>query len=146
MNVANKNHKEFDSCHQVEEHFHIAFIAFMSSRRSRADTSNQAQVTQLRAELEALKETAQQFEAANVEVGASPDVSHMNAETASPPLEAAEATADVAGGAEKPNFRPIEFLNKGHYKALQAANAIDYSLVQRIENMRKISDSTVAAT
>ena len=128
----------------------------MSLRRPRQAPGADVHADQLRAELQALKETAIAFEVANSEAIAADaasasaasqaptqDVANVagNVATGAPIAETGAASvaapAGSAEGAEPRVFQPIAFLNKGHYDNLIKSNALDESLVKRIEGMRK---------
>lgn len=106
------------------------------SLRSQRKKPN-AEVERLRADLDEMKRAAAQADNA-VDVGAC--VADSTAEhefDKLSPVEQSAASLGVAPG----SFKPIEFLNNGHYKQLISANLLDDNLARRIEAYRVVSES-----
>lgn len=101
----------------------------MSARRSKDVAS--AEVSRLRAELEELKTNARKVDA--LEASAADATSHefdkLN------PVEQSAASL----GVNPASFKPIAFLNNGHYNQLIQANMLDDNLARRIEAYRHVA-------
>jgi len=94
-------------------------FSFMSSRRSNAVVSDQASA--IRSEIQEMKNAQN----AQVSVASSPsltfdDLSHTE-----------QACASLGVGPEQ--FRPLGWLNNGHFDALVKNNQMDDTLVRRLE-------------
>ena len=105
----------------------------MSLRRRQNEAS---QAEQIRAELGDLEKVARQIDRdANVEASGASKI-NMSAEFEK--LTATEQSAASLG--VNPNeWKPISFMNNGHYDQLRANNMLDGDLARRIEAYRVVS-------
>lgn len=108
----------------------------MSVRRTSA-SKNQPHVEQLQKELGELKNAA--LLAANVADTATP----ASAEAApnAPGFNTLSGTEQAAAslGVHPESWKPIGFLNNGHFSALMKQNALDDDLARRIEAYRTVA-------
>jgi hypothetical protein len=105
----------------------------MSLRRRQNEAS---QAEQIRSELGDLEKVARQIDRdANVEASGASKI-NMSAEFEK--LTATEQSAASLG--VNPNeFRPIQFMNNGHYENLRANNMLDGDLARRIQAFKMLS-------
>lgn len=96
----------------------------MSARRNKATTS-ECEVAKLRSELDDLKAQARAADAADV---AAQNV-HSHEFDQLTPTEQSAASLGVSPTA----WKPIAFLNNGHYEQMIKANLLDDNLARRIE-------------
>ena len=104
------------------------------SLRRRQNEANQAE--QIRSELGDLEKVARQIDRdANVEAGGASKID-MSAEFEK--LTSTEQSAASLG--VNPNeWKPISFMNNGHYEQLRANNMLDGDLARRIEAFKVVS-------
>lgn len=117
----------------------------MSSRRAQPCQPTSVDAQRLRAELEALKAQNAAVQAAGTyaEQGLpSPTSQGMCvADNGPPAFDQLTATEQAAGslGVHPQAWRPIKWMNAGHYQNLQRDNALDDTLARRIEAFRQVA-------
>lgn len=101
----------------------------MSARRSGNGVNKEVQ--RLRSELEDLKASARKADAleASVADSASHEFDKLNS--------VEQSAANL--GVNPSSYKPIAFLNNGHYSQLIAANMLDDNLARRIEAYRHVA-------
>jgi hypothetical protein len=116
----------------------------MSSRRPADSGPQSVDAQRLRSELEALKCQSAAVEAAGAyaEQGLPSPASQATAALEGvPQFDQLTGTEQAAGslGVHPDAWRPIKFMNNGHYDSLKKNNALDDDLARRIEAYRQVS-------
>jgi|TARA_B110000967_G_scaffold148744_1_gene152418 hypothetical protein len=103
----------------------------MSARRSGSGVNNGVQ--RLRSDLEELKASARKIDALQA----------SGADSASHEFDKLNAVEQSAAnlGVNPSSYKPIAFLNNGHYNQLIQANMLDDNLARRIEAYRHVAAS-----
>ena len=102
----------------------------------RAKNKPNPEVARLRAELDDMKRAASEADQVDISAGVADSTNAHEFDKLSR-VEQSAASLGVA-----PNsFRPISFLNEGHYKQLISANLLDDNLARRIEAYKLVSAS-----
>jgi len=105
----------------------------MSTRRKNDKT---AQVAQLQKELKQLKE-------ASIEASAADSLAASGLAGEVPKFDDLNRTEQAAAslGVAPDAWKPISFMNNGHYEALLKSNALDDTLARRIEAFKVVASS-----